>query len=98
MIDNPLLGITDEHFRKQATWPHELQFLPLLLEIMRLKFLWNYFRIGTCGLVAMTSASHAEGRQFDPGQVYFHKIQALIAHTPPTRFTLLSHHHVHLCH
>ena len=24
---------------------------------------------GTCGLVAMTSASHAEGRQFDPGQV-----------------------------
>ena len=27
--------------------------------------------IRTCGLVAMTSASHAEGRQFDPGQVYF---------------------------
>ena len=25
---------------------------------------------GTCGLVAMTSASHGEGRQFDPGQVY----------------------------
>ena len=25
---------------------------------------------GTCGLVAMTSASHAEGRQFDPGQLY----------------------------
>ena len=24
---------------------------------------------GTCGLVALTSASHAEGRQFDPGQV-----------------------------
>ena len=24
----------------------------------------------TRGLVAMTSASHAEGRQFDPGQVY----------------------------
>ena len=24
----------------------------------------------TCGLVAMTSASHAEGRHFDPGQVY----------------------------
>ena len=24
----------------------------------------------TCGLVAMTSASHAEGRQFDPGHVY----------------------------
>ena len=23
----------------------------------------------TCGLVAMTSASHAEGRQSDPGQV-----------------------------
>ena len=26
--------------------------------------------MSTCGLVAMTSASHAEGRQFDPGQVY----------------------------
>ena len=25
---------------------------------------------GTHGLVAMTSASHAEGRQFDPGWVY----------------------------
>ena len=25
----------------------------------------------TSGLVAMTSASHAEGRQFDPGLVYF---------------------------
>ena len=24
----------------------------------------------TCGLVATTSASRAEGRQFDPGQVY----------------------------
>ena len=27
--------------------------------------------VSTCGLVAMTSASHAEGRQFDPGLVYF---------------------------
>ena len=27
-------------------------------------------RMSTCGLVAMTSASHAEIRQFDPGQVY----------------------------
>ena len=26
----------------------------------------------TCGLVAMTSVQHAEGRQFDPGQVYAH--------------------------
>ena len=26
--------------------------------------------ISTCGLVAMTSASHAEGRQLNPGQVY----------------------------
>ena len=25
----------------------------------------------TCGLVAMTSAQHAEGRQFDPGQISF---------------------------
>ena len=29
------------------------------------------FSTSTCGLVAMTSAQHAEGRQFDPGQVYF---------------------------
>ena len=33
-------------------------------------FLHHIFQ-STCGLVAMTSASHAEGRQFDPGQVYF---------------------------
>ena len=26
--------------------------------------------VSTCGLVAMTSAPHAEGRQVDPGQVY----------------------------
>ena len=31
---------------------------------------WRLDCHGTCGLVAMTSASHAEGRQFDPGQVY----------------------------
>ena len=30
----------------------------------------RFFCTSTCGLVAMTSASHAEGRQFDPGQVY----------------------------
>ena len=30
-----------------------------------------YYLNGTSGLVAMTSASHAEGRQFDPGLVYF---------------------------
>ena len=41
-------------------------------------------RHGTCGLVAMTSASHAEGRQFDPGQLYFsytssaHQFTALV--------------------
>ena len=29
-----------------------------------------FIYMSTCGLVAMTSASHAEGRQFDPGQVY----------------------------
>ena len=26
--------------------------------------------LSTCGLVAMTPAQHAEGRQFGPGQVY----------------------------
>ena len=32
---------------------------------------WHgHLQAGTCGLVAMTSAQHAEGRQFDPGQVY----------------------------
>ena len=37
--------------------------------------------IGTSGLVAMTSASHAEGRQFDPGLVYFpFPPNALVAH------------------
>ena len=32
----------------------------------------GFHQHGTCGLVAMTSASHAEGRQFDPGQVYYY--------------------------
>ena len=32
----------------------------------------------TCGLVAMTSASHAEGRQLDPGQVYVEVILDLL--------------------
>ena len=36
----------------------------------------------TCGLVAMTSASHAEGRQFDPGQVY-------VCEEPPSNFVYL---------
>ena len=31
-------------------------------------------KVGTCGEVAMTSASHAEGRQFDPGQVYVQRV------------------------
>jgi hypothetical protein len=30
--------------------------------------------------VAMTSASHAEGRQFDPGQVYFSALYVHIGH------------------
>ena len=33
-------------------------------------FLIWFVSQGTCGLVAMTSAQHAEGRQLDPGQVY----------------------------
>ena len=35
-----------------------------------------YFQLrsSTCGLVAMTSANHAEGCQFDPGQLSVHPI------------------------
>ena len=35
---------------------------------------------GTSGLVAMTSASHAEGRQFDPGLVYICGSRASVQH------------------
>ena len=45
--------------------PHTLS--RLVLSLCALK---HAIPNGTCGLVAMTSASHAEGRQFDPGQVY----------------------------
>ena len=52
----------------------------------------------TCGLVAMTSASHAEGRQFDPGQVYFRAcveasqaIHCCRRVWPSTSFCFLSH-------
>ena len=41
-------------------------------EKLRPQFVWTSSKSSTCGLVAMTSASHAEGRQFDPGQVYLH--------------------------
>ena len=34
-----------------------------------------FIYMSTCGLVAMTSASHAEGRQFDPGQVYSMRVR-----------------------
>ena len=34
-------------------------------------FILTLIESSTCGLVAMTSAPHAECRQFDPGQVYF---------------------------
>ena len=34
-------------------------------------YLSSVLHSSTCGLLAMTPASHAEGRQFDPGQVYF---------------------------
>ena len=37
----------------------------------------------TCGLVAMTSASHAEGRQFDPGQVYILRLFAIALKLQP---------------
>ena len=34
-------------------------------------FALNQISHSICGLMAMTSVSHAEGRQFDPGQMYF---------------------------
>ena len=37
----------------------------------------NKNKQGTCGLVAMTSASHAEGCQLDPGQVYIFLLHAV---------------------
>ena len=40
-------------------------------------FTWNgALSNSTCGLVAMTSAPHAEGRQFDPGQMYHYQLQS----------------------
>ena len=48
---------------------------------MRLNKARRDFSTSTCGLVAMTSASHAEGRQFDPGQVYIIYIRYVIAHS-----------------
>ena len=42
--------------------------------------------VSTSGLVAMTSASHAEGRQFDPGQAYFFA-PSLASPSPARRYT-----------
>ena len=44
---------------------------------------------GTCGLVAMTSASHAEGRQFDPGQVYTYLSNVAVERPHRQRITQL---------
>ena len=40
-------------------------------EVFAFDDLSMHWKQSTHGLVAMTSASHAEGRQFDPGWVYF---------------------------
>ena len=46
---------------------------PIERRLQNLRRVWITILVFTCtcGLVAMTSAQHAEGRQFDPGQVYF---------------------------
>ena len=44
--------------------------------------------MSTCGPVAMTSASQAEGRQFDPGQVYVPIRVFLIAGLPLLRLQI----------
>ena len=49
---------------------------------------------GTCGLVAMTSAQHAEGRQFDPGQVYFGCKYVFLQRGPQCVHIFLSLHRV----
>ena len=46
--------------------PTCLCILPILCALRQFPGHWH----GTHGLVAMTSAQHAEGRQFDPGWVY----------------------------
>ena len=44
-----------------------------------------FFIISTCGLAAMASGSHAEGRQFVPGQVYLCFVSTVSALYPPVR-------------
>ena len=53
-------------------------------------------KCSTCGLVAMTSAPHAEGRQLEPGQVYLFRrmcqllpsLRERVAHKPHSRLGL----------
>ena len=54
---------------------------PALYAILLGGAFWKQPCRSTCGLVAMTSASHAEGRQFDPGQVYLRTL--IPASLPP---------------
>ena len=58
-VDQMLVSVTKDCRLESC---HEYQGFYVLREPVRNR---------TCGLVAMTSAPHAEGRQFDPGQVYF---------------------------
>ena len=45
----------------------------------------SFNKHGTSGLVAMMSASHAEGRQFDPGLVYIYALRASVRHCATCR-------------
>ena len=70
----------------QASWPPRS--LPANMMKHTILFVWTMEIQGTCGLVAMTSASHAEGRQFDPGQEYVPIRVFLIAGLPLLRLQI----------
>ena len=75
-VSKPNHSVNNREFRGPC--PHEIISRPLSNQTSKLRYYAKTQTTqgrsvsprGTCGLVAMTSALHAEGRQFDPGQVY----------------------------
>ena len=66
-MGSPRVGSNPTGVVFAAPWPEQP-----LLRPRRGRQLGRCFSeaLGTCGRAAMATASHAEGRQLDPGQVY----------------------------
>ena len=78
-MGSPRVGSNPTGVVFSAPWPEQPLRLP-----RRGRQLGRCFSeaLGTCGRAAMATASHAEGRQLDPGQVYNLQQNVVAIHPP----------------